>query len=326
METKQLTISVAAYNAAEYLDKCIQSFIDSDVLDALDIIIVNDGSKDNTLEIGKKYSEKYPDSIRVIDKSNGGHGSTINASIPEARGRYYKIVDSDDWLEPEMLKKYVDDLRTSDEDLIVNHYYYVYTSGKKELVTYSNGQQDESFVNLDIHSLTIKTEIIKQVGSIIDEHCFYVDTELALFPMKYVTSIKRLDYALYDYLIGREGQSVDSKNMLKRRNQLTKVTKRCIKDYFDNCNKYQCDEAEKFAYDRVIGCTQILYWTLMLGRGKEYKKEIKDFDSWVKGISVDLYKESGLRHPSNHNRYLRFCRKTGFGFYDLTQKILSKKN
>ena len=323
MVEKQLTISVAAYNAEDYLDICLQSFIASGVLDALDVIVVNDGSKDSTIQIAEKYSKEYPDSIRVIDKPNGGHGSTIITSIPVAMGRYYKIVDSDDWLEPESLKRYIEDLKESNEDLIVNHYYYVYTSGKKELITYSNGQDDSKFVNLDIHSLTIKTNIIKQVGPIIDEHCFYVDTELAIFPMKYVKTIKRLDYPLYDYLIGREGQSVDSANMLKRRDQLENVTKRCVDDYLSNQDSFKSTKAKEYTYDRLIGCTQIFYWTLMLGNGKNFKQEIVNFDSWLRRKDENIYNDCLIKHPSNHNKYLRFCRKTKYIFYGLTQKILN---
>lgn len=322
---KQLTISIAAYNSQDYLNKCLDKFIESGVLTDLDIIVVNDGSKDRTKDIAAKYVEKYPDSIRLIDKANGGHGSTINASIPEAKGRYYKIVDSDDWLDPQNLKRYINDLRNSDEDLIVNDYWFDYTSGKKELVSYHQGQSDETFVNLDIHSLTIKTSIIQKVGPIIDEHCFYVDTELAIFPMKYVKTIKRLGYPLYDYLLGREGQSVDSKNMLKRRDQLLHITKRVITDYEENKRRYIDMDAIKYTFDRIVGCIQIYYWTMMLGKGKEYQNEIIDFDNWLKREAPELYDSTVVMHSSKHTKYLKFCRKTGFKVYGMTQRLLFKE-
>lgn len=119
---KILTISIAAYNAELDIKRCLDSFISTNVLEELELIVVNDGSKDNTLNVAKQYEKKYPGIIKVIDKKNGGHGSTINASIKEATGKYYKIVDSDDWIDPEELEKLVFWLRNNDADLVLTPY------------------------------------------------------------------------------------------------------------------------------------------------------------------------------------------------------------
>ena len=97
---KVLTVSIAAYNVEDYLKKCLDSFVDegNPLMNAVEVIIVSDGSKDNTVSIAKEYQEKYPDTFVLIDKENGGYGSTINASLKKATGKYFKLVDGDDWV------------------------------------------------------------------------------------------------------------------------------------------------------------------------------------------------------------------------------------
>ena len=106
---KNLTISIAAYNVENYLEKTLDSLI-IDNLDKLEVLIVNDGSKDNTKKIAQKYCKKYPNSIKLIDKENGGYGSTINAGIKEATGKYFKQLDGDDWYNTENLNRLVEDI------------------------------------------------------------------------------------------------------------------------------------------------------------------------------------------------------------------------
>lgn len=122
---KTLTISVAAYNAEGWLSRCIDSLTNTDVSNELDVVVVNDGSADGTLSIARSYEKRFPDIINVIDKPNGGHGSTINAAIDAARGTYFKVVDSDDWVERDGLESLVAALRNLDADVVVNPFYIV---------------------------------------------------------------------------------------------------------------------------------------------------------------------------------------------------------
>ena len=123
---KILTISIAAYNAEKYISKCLDSLLNTRVRDQLEIIIVNDGSTDDTLIIAQRYYVNYPNIIKIIDKENGGHGSTINASIKEATGKYYKIIDSDDWVDENGLEKLVDYLSYHNVDMVLNPFNEVY--------------------------------------------------------------------------------------------------------------------------------------------------------------------------------------------------------
>ena len=118
MNTKILTITVPAYNAEKYLDRCLQSFLVPEILDALEVLVINDGSRDSTSDIASRYVNQYPDTFHLINKKNGGHGSGINCGIAHATGKYFKIVDADDWLNTEVLAQYIGLLRTVDTDIV----------------------------------------------------------------------------------------------------------------------------------------------------------------------------------------------------------------
>ena len=235
---KILTISIAAYNAESDISRCLDSLINSGVLEKLDVVVVNDGSKDQTSKIVKEYVEKYKDSIHMIDKENGGHGSTINSSIKVAEGKYYKILDSDDWVDSNNLAKLVCYLEANNVDLVLNPYHEVaYSDHSVKKMVEMERNQLEYEIKYDIkklsekcvlfmHSLTFKTDVIKKMGSIIDEHCFYVDMEYSIFPMLYVRNFVYLDYSVYQYLLGSQTQSMNIQNMIKRREQHLKVIKR----------------------------------------------------------------------------------------------------
>lgn len=120
---KILTITVPSYNTEKYIDECMPFLLDDSIVDDIEILVVSDGSKDKTVEVATKWSEKYPQTIRVIEKENGGHGSTINRGILEARGKYFKVVDGDDWVKTENLVKLVEFLKETDVDLINNPYF-----------------------------------------------------------------------------------------------------------------------------------------------------------------------------------------------------------
>ncbi len=240
---KILSISVAAYNAEKWLSKCLDSFCIPEVMDALDVIVVNDGSSDGTCEVANKYVAAYPETFRLIDKGNGGHGSTINASIPKAVGKYYKIVDADDWVEKDGLVDLINKLRSIDADVIYSPYYKVNAdsfSKTKFFGMENNSKLYNKIIDIELldpvfdiqmHALTFRTELLQKNFTTIDEHCFYVDMEYNVFYFSMVKSIYISDVPVYDYLVGTNEQSVNMKNMVKRRDQHLKVCKRLFSFY-----------------------------------------------------------------------------------------------
>lgn len=117
-----MTFSIAAYNVEKYLDKLLKTIICVPNNEMVEVLVVNDGSKDSTAQIAKEYEKNYAGVVRLIDKENGGHGSTINRGIKEAKGKYFKAIDGDDWVDSEALEKLLNDLTQIDSDLVLMDY------------------------------------------------------------------------------------------------------------------------------------------------------------------------------------------------------------
>lgn len=319
---KILSISIAAYNAENDIRRCLDSLVYSNVLDELDVIVVNDGSKDNTSEVVKEYTRLYPNSIKLIDKKNGGHGSTINTSIKYATGKYYKILDSDDWFDSENLNKFVSYLKDNDVDMVLNPYVEVdYSDFSKTKVLSPNKSGAKilkslpiSELNNDIilymHSLTFNTNVIKQMGSIIDENCFYVDMEYSMFPMLYVKNFIMLDYPLYQYLLGSQDQSMNTMNLIKRREQHLKVVKRITEFYMDSANEVAENLKNVLAY-RIKYAIYQQYRIYLSMDAEESEEEIKEFDNWIKRTSSELY----VGPKGKVMQFIKLNRITKFKFY-----------
>lgn len=330
---KILTISIAAYNAEKDIAICLDSLIATGIIEKLDVVIVNDGSVDQTAEIANSYVKKYVNSIRLINKQNGGHGSTINASIKVAKGKYYKILDSDDWVESLNLKKLVDFLEENDIDMVLNPYHEISYSDHsiRKLVKYEkqnliyNKKYDISALNdnhvLFMHSLTFKTDIMKKMGSIIDEHCFYVDMEYCVFPMLYIKSFVCLEFPVYQYLLGSQTQSMNMQNMIKRRDQHMKVTKRLISFYYQNEDLFS-GNVKNIIRTRIKYAIYQQYKIFFSMTGKEAILEVKDFDSWLKSIDLDFYKGVNGRFM----KIINFNRRTNYIFFDFIVKIIKNLN
>ena len=241
---KILTVTVPTYNVEKYLDRCIESLVfDESILEDLEIIIVNDGSKDNSLEIAKKYEKKYPDTVIVIDKENGGHGSTINAGLKVARGKYFRVIDSDDWVNIDDFSMLVNSLKKSNVDMVVTDYQReIIYEGSAQKYTYNIEYDKEiNFDDIDVDklmpyyfsmaSINYKTEILREAKLYLDEKCFYVDMEYILLPLKYIKTIKYLNLNVYRYFIGRPDQSVNPKSLVAHRKDHEKVLRRLISFY-----------------------------------------------------------------------------------------------
>lgn len=237
-----LTIVVPCYNSEAYLATCLDSMLPEDDLASLEVLVVNDGSRDGTAEIAQSYAERFPQVVRVIDKENGGHGSAINTGLEHARGRYLKIVDSDDWLNPEAFAQVRQLLATfdgvGDVDVVVTNFVYEKVERRRSNpVRYTDvlpqhrvfGWQDVGKFGkrqyMLMHSLLYRTELLRECGLRLPEHSFYVDNLYAYLPLLHVRTMYYLNVDLYRYYIGRPGQSVNESVMLSRIDQQLAVNK-----------------------------------------------------------------------------------------------------
>ena len=215
---KVLSVSIAAYNVEDTLAECLEPFLKTKVLNALDIMIVDDGSNDKTAQLAKEYEKKYPEAFRLIQKENGGWGSTVNTGICKARGMYFKQLDGDDHYEPKALHKLVDYLRTEPSDLVFTPY-VTYNAEDGKVLTVENcnpGCEIGKTYRLKqvggfspfMHSLSVKTRLLRQGKVKITEHCFYTDTEFVLKACNQADTVSFLDCPVYFYRRAAQGQSM----------------------------------------------------------------------------------------------------------------------
>ena len=289
MQNKILTISIAAYNAHKYIDECISSLVEIKNFDKLDIIIVDDGSKDDTYNLAKTYEEKFPNSIKVIKKENGGWGSTVNTSLNNTNGKYFKILDVDDRFYTSNLDEFIDYLDDSNTDIVSSPYSFYYVGNDKYEVI--NNYEYE------MHSLTFRTAVLKENNIIITEKCFYADVEVSLKGIKYAKSFARFDKPIYIYSIGIGEQSISDNSFKKNIDQHFTILKNLItNDYAEVIESDDFDETIKKAYnDRLLEMINKHYSVLFkFSPNLENKQRIIDFDNWLKNASSSLYNACNL--------------------------------
>lgn len=288
LDNKVLTISVAAYNAEQYLDKCLKSICSSSfAIRYCEVIIVNDGSNDRTSEIGHKYEVLYPNCFKVIDKQNGGYGSTVNYSLNVASGKYFKLLDADDWFNSTIIDRFISFLKDVDSDVVFTPYYVCKMSGSdfkivsiSELSSSDYGFFDDlDFSNrhFTMHSITFKTSILKNSNVRLDEGTLYTDSEFVTQPIPQVTTYSAVDLPLYCYRVGRDGQSCDYRQITKHLDDLIRVLN-CLIPVL-----YQCQSKAKrdFISQQIFGVVGQLFNGILLSSygSYEYLEKVRNIFS-----------------------------------------------
>ena len=244
---KYISFAIPCYNSAAYMERAVESILKGG--EDVEIIIVNDGSKDATSEIAHRYEEQYPGIIKAVDKENGGHGDAVNFGLANASGKYFKVVDSDDWVDEEALKKILKVLKDFEADeqqvdmLISNYVYEKEGMTHKKVIEYKNVLPENQIFGWDdikrfhlgqyilMHSVIYRTDFLKLCQLELPTHTFYVDNIYVYYPLPHVRKIYYLEVDFYRYYIGREDQSVNEKVMISRVDQQIFVTKRMIDMY-----------------------------------------------------------------------------------------------
>ena len=221
---KLLTFSVAAYQVEHTIDQLMQSIIDSGEMERVEVFIVDDGSKDRTGEIAKGYQSRYPESVYLISKQNGGHGSTINSGIAEASGKYFRAIDGDDWVNSGNMKALLEVLEQTNADMILCDYEKCFSNGKNTTVRFQNLQENtvlpigEALKKtkwICYQTVIYRTQILKSHEIHLTENCFYEDNEYCLFPIPYIRTVYYFPYPVYCYRLGTDGQSVSAESRMK---------------------------------------------------------------------------------------------------------------
>lgn len=244
---KLISFVVPCYNSEAYMEKCINSLIPGG--DDVEIIIINDGSKDRTGEIADRFATKYPSLIKVIHQENGGHGAGVNAGLAAATGEYFKVVDSDDWVDEkalfEVIKTLKENLKTETPiDMLVANYVYEHVEDNTQNIIHYRGifPKDKIFgwdemIKIDparyiiMHSVTYRTQILRDSGVKLPMHTFYVDNLVLYVPLPLTKNLYYLDVNFYRYYTGRADQSVNGNVMVKRIDQQIYVTELLLKSH-----------------------------------------------------------------------------------------------
>lgn len=243
---KLLSIAIPSYNSEKFMRKCIESLLPGG--EEVEIIVVNDGSKDGTGAVADEYAKKYPTIVKAVHQENGGHGEAVNAGLRNATGLYYKVVDSDDWVNEEaylkILKTLAELVKSGDMvDMFISNYVYEKEGKKrKKVMQYRTAFPTEQVFTWDdvkflhvgqyilMHSVIYRTQMLKDCGLELPKHTFYVDNIYVYHPLPYVKKMYYMDVNFYRYYIGREGQSVQEKVMIGRIDQQIRVNKILIDD------------------------------------------------------------------------------------------------
>lgn len=244
---KYISFAIPCYNSESYMEKAINSILAAG--EDVEILIVNDGSKDRTEEIGREYEEKYPSIVKLINKENGGHGDAVNYGLQHATGKYFKVVDSDDWVDYDSLMKILGAVKEfveneSEVDMVVSNYVYEKVGMEhKKVIHYRNVLPQNQIFRWDdignfhldqyilMHSVIYRTEMLKLCQLKLPKHTFYVDNIYVYYPLPHVRTLYYIDTDFYRYYIGREDQSVNEKIMISRIDQQIYVTKSMISMY-----------------------------------------------------------------------------------------------
>lgn len=318
---KILTVVVPTYNVEKYIENCLDSFVIQEVLDKLEILVVNDGSKDRSEQLAKAYEQRYPGSFRVITKENGGHGSTINRGLAEASGKYFKVVDADDWVERDAFIRLVRCLEKADSDVVLTNYYWVSDrDGKKRAefkepfpgVIYEKEYlfseiSDRLFMKM--HAVTMRTEMLKGKIPPIDEHCFYVDMEYVLFPVPLIRTVTCLDAFVYMYRIGLPGQSMNMKSMQRNEENFERVFHRLL-DFYDGQQKEGAPDRVMVYLENTIGRMAASRFKIFLSfpYNREIRERMQQFDR-------QLHEKYPKIYGAVRNRAVLLLRKTGYRAY-----------
>ena len=335
---KTISFVVPCYNSSQYMDKCINSILVAGR--DIEIIIVNDGStKDNTLEIAKRWEAEFPTICKCIDKENGGHGSAVNAGLAVASGRYFKVVDSDDWLDPIALLDIMNFVREEAQkddaiDMVICNYVYekVY-EGERRVVHYKNAlPEGKPFTWEDVsrflpgqfilmHSVIYRTQLLKDINLTLPDNTFYVDNIFVYTPLPHVKSIYYRDIDLYRYFIGREGQSVNEQVMISRIDQQLKITKIMI-DSVNLDSKDIPKALSRYMESYLSVMTSICAIFLRMGNTEEDIRKYVELWDYLKNKDSKLYKKVKRNSVSMiANLPTAAGRKFSLSMYRILQKL-----
>ena len=337
---KLITFAVPCYNSAAYMRHCIETLLTAG--EQAEIILIDDGSvKDDTPAICDEYAARYPAIVRAIHQENGGHGEGVNQGIRNACGLYYKVVDSDDWLDTDALARVLAKLREFVDqkitlDLMICNYVYEHVEDNTHhTVRYTNVfPQDRLFTwkhtlpfrpdqNLLMHSVIYRTQVLRDCGMVLPKHTFYVDNIFVYQPLPFVNTMYYMNEDLYRYFIGRADQSVNEKVMVGRVDQQLRVTRYMIDCQDLNALPPEQKKLRRYMLHYLSMMMAICSMFLIMDGSQEAAAKKADIWQYLRGhVSADIYRH--VRYFSvggAMNLKGRLGDQISLGGYRIAQKI-----
>lgn len=309
---KLLTVVVPSYNSENYLENCVNSLLPGG--EDVEIIIVNDGSTDGTLQLAQKLARQNPAMIKIVDKPNGGHGSAVMAGIENASGKYFKVVDSDDWVDDNaykevlaLLKKF--EAESVSADMILSNFIYDKQGAHHKTVMHYRLilPRNKFFTWEDcghfpvgkyilMHAIIYRTEILRECNLNLPSHTFYVDNIYAFKPFPYIKKLYYLDVNLYHYYIGRNDQSVNENVLIDRIDQQLRVNYIMAKE-FKKDKQLFANESRlgKYMFDYLEIITGISSIMLYISGTPENMEKKRQLWRWIEETDEDSYKKMRKR-------------------------------
>lgn len=304
MSEKTLTVIVPSYNMEKYLPKCLGSLVVApELMERLEVLVVNDGSKDRTSEIAHGFEARHPGTFHVIDKPNGNYGSCINAALPVASGKYVKVLDADDWFETRHFAEYLAFLNgQADADLVVTDYDLVDETGRV-MQSFAYGfKKDDSFgmdvvlrgqSELTMHGCTYRTALLHGLGYRQLEGVSYTDTEWAMIPLLRVRTARYFPRGIYKYLSGRAGQTMDPVRLSRSEWMRGKVVLDIVRQFIRYRNGTAASVREALEERILDGMACFYRRAIFETDGSSVGFDLGRFDSGLKEISEDWYRKVG---------------------------------
>lgn len=309
MSEKILSIIVPSYNMEKYLPKCLGSLVIApELMEKLEVLVVNDGSKDRTSEIAHEFAAKWPGSFLVIDKENGNYGSCFNAALKIASGRFVKSLDADDSYDAVEFEKYMrfldaipevggpdvvfnDFVDVSPEDVVIGGHSYSFVGHKS--FTFADFCK-EGMPDVWHCAIAYRRTLLVEIKYEQSEGVFYTDQQWDMIPMLYARAVAYCSCVLYRYLIGRAEQSCDSRVRLKNFSMHIPMEKKIIEAYVANFSIAPRANIE-LVERQILQHARCLYYNYLILNNKSLcQRDIIDFDNYIKVVCPSLYAKIGL--------------------------------
>ena len=304
---KVLSISVAAYNVEKFIEQCLDSFVDPAILDRVEVLVTDDGSKDRTPEIVSAYEKKYPGTFRLISQKNAGPGSTVNSGIKHATGKYFRMVDGDDWVNTAQMGAFLDILEKTNADMVCADHCCVdhETGQKKEEKTNVAPCMDVPFssvcdqLTVAMHNVTYRTDIL-QKNNIHLDNCFYTDAEYLLYPIPYVKTVTVAPQTIYMYRVSLSTQSMNI-NSLQRNCAMHELVLGHLSDAYATYENSGMSEPKTAAFLRRNGADVTRVRKLFREDAAEYKAKadaVSQAEIYKQFFAISLCTAEDLPSPT----------------------------